>query len=293
MGRSKRHHYIAESFQNRFCEIPRQLWYAERNDLGTYTLEQRSPYGCFWARNMNTILVDGAPSGLLEKEFWGAVDQDVGDLLEWIDASFAAGVAPRIEGQALQDFKKLFAVVARRSPDATDLPDAAEVGSEYHGMLQSYFEDIGEKLLPKHSDPNWLKQNGRAILAKAKASFPGLVVEALHDYSVRWAVPGGKASFVLGSKAVYRAHGAGGTGHLADPLTELYWPVGPKLALVLLRLPHDNFPMVTELTQIRVRRWNEAICKESIAVGSHSRKLLASLLGRRLEQRKNRMGKKS
>lgn len=285
MGRSKRHHYIAESFQERFCTTPNSLWYAERNGAEQYKLERRSPFGCFWVRNLNTILVDDTPSDLLEKQFWGAVDQDVNDLLQDVDATFDSGNAPHIEGKALQDFKKLFAVVARRSPDATNMPGSTEVGDQYHEMLRDFFLESGHKLRPKHSDQIWLKQSGRAILAKAKASFPELVFEALNDYSVRWVVPEGNASFVLGSKSVYRAHGKSGSGHLNDPLTELYWPVSPKLALVLIRLPYRDFPLVTILPQQKVRSWNEAICKESVAIASHSKRLLVSLLAGRLEKR--------
>lgn len=283
--RSKRHHYIAQSFQSRFCEQPDSIWYAERNQFGEFSLDQRSPFGCFWVKNLNTILVEDTPSDVLEKQFWGAVDQDLSHFLNRVDASFSSGNAPKIQGKALEDFKILFAVVARRSPDSSDLPEAVEVGCEYYEKLKTAFVETGHTMLAKHHDPIWHRQNGRAILAKAKASYPRLVVDALRDYSVRWAIPEGSSAFVLGSKFVYRAHGKGGSGHLEDPLTELYWPVSPKLALVLLRLPNKDFPMVTRLSQQRVRLWNEAICRDSIAVASHSKRLISSLFSERLKRR--------
>ena len=278
--RSRRHHYVAESFQKRFCSNANKLGYAERNTAGKIVLEERTPKGCFWEANLNTTLENDTPSDKLEKGFWWALDQDVSELLAEIDQIFASGKIPTIEGEALDQFKLMFATIARRSPDASALPSPVDIGLKYQQKLKSYFQAHGIHGQPKHEDPVWLRQNGRSILAKAKASSPKMVIGALREYVVRWAVPEGKSSFILGSKSVYRAHGGGGSGHLDDPKTQLYWPISPKLALVLLRAPSTQFPMVSSLPTHQVRAWNQNICKTSYSCGSHSQALLRSLLNR-------------
>lgn len=282
MARSKRHHYISQSFQDRFCRTDGRIWYAERNDDGEFSLFDRTPYGCFWKPNLNTTMVDDRPSDELETGFWGDVDDQVAKFLQLVDRSFEDGRPPVLEGESLVRLKELITSVARRAPDATDLPDADELGEQFRSNISYLSREAGFRYDPKYDDRTWLRQTGRSILASAKAEYPKMVLEALQEYSVRWAVLEGKSSFILGSKSVYRAHGDRGSGHLADPKTELYWPIAPKLALVLLRPPSRDFPLVLRGSTQMVREWNMSICRESACVASHSKSLLVSLLGRRL-----------
>lgn len=282
MARSKRHHYIPQSFQNRFCRPDGKLWYAQRVDAQKFSLYERTPFGCFWSSNLNTTMVDGKPSDELEREFWGNVDNTMADFVRWVDDSFSMSIPPKLLGQDLRYFGLFFALIARRSPDATELPNADEVGEQYQTQIKKMMQEMGHEAKPKYDDKNWLRQIGRDILARAKAEYPTLVVEALGNYSVRWAIPEKRASFILGSKNVYRAYN-GGSGHLEDPRTELFWPLSPKLALVMLQIPDRSFPMVVPARTEMVREWNLSICAGSSAIGSHSEKLMRSLLGSKLD----------
>ena len=279
--RSKRHHFVAQSIQRRFYDKSiDKIWYSEKTETGFSEIEARTSYGCFWASNLNTTLVEDKPDDPLERGHWKTIDDYFDVFLKEVDQAFDHSKPLLLVDGRLDAFKEHFIYLAKRSPDSTDLPSADEMGEVYQAKIKAYAKQNGLDLLGKYDDPIWLRQNGRAILAESKASYSELVVKSLEDYSMCWAVPRGNSSFLLGSRNVYRA-GNKSSGHLDDPNTELFWPVSPKLALVLVRLPTSDFPRIGLLDQAIVRGWNEEIRNSSQSVASHSSQLLKSLLSQR------------
>lgn len=277
MARSKRHHYIPEVLQKRFCKEGGKLWYA-KNESKLLTFELLTPRGCFWERNLNTTMVDEKPSDRLETDFWKVVDDHLTDLLDETELAFRKGLKPVFRGQPLASLRELIVCMMRRAPDATDLPDAKKVGIEVEERIAEVFDEQGMARDDRSEDTVWLRQNGRHILASIKVTRPEKVLATLSVYSAVWAVAEQRSSFILGSRMVYRASN-GGTGHLDDPNTELFWPVSPKRAIVFLRKPH-NMPDIMPLGKDGVREWNEHIFEQSAAIASHSEALLRSLTKR-------------
>lgn len=284
MARSKRHHYVPQGLQKYFCNEAGQIWYTKRASLSEEfeTIEPRNTKSAFQERNFYTVLSDlDKPSDEIEREFYGVVDDQVGKTLAEVVEITKHGKAPRFRGEPLDSFKNLVLALHRRSVDITKDHNEFEIGE---AIIESTIADASAKLgltadealkQLRFPDP---KQLGRNVRVRAQTVEPKLALEALAKYDVATIVAEGKSSFILGSRMVYRI--SNGTN---DPLgsknVELWFPVSPKICLVLHALGQEILRPVVWPSR-KVREINEYIVSKCHEVGSHSDRLLISLLGR-------------
>jgi hypothetical protein len=112
----------------------------------------------------------------------------------------------------------------------------------------------------------------------AQASRPDEIIETLENFELRFAVSTGRHSFVLGSKIIYRADAGFGTA-LDSEGVELWFPIGSKSAILLVK-DSRRYPPILDLQRDWMRKTNEWVCRDSLAVASSSERLLHSLLQR-------------
>jgi hypothetical protein len=283
MARSKRHHYVPQGLQKYFCNEAGQIWYTKRASLleKFCTIEPRNTKSAFQERNFYTVLSDlDEPSDEIEREFYGVVDDQVGKTLAEVVEIARLGTAPRFYGEPLNSFKNLVLALYRRSVDITKDYNELEIGED---IIKNTVADASKKLglttdeaLKQLSFPD-RKQLGRNVRVRAQTVEPKLALEALAAHNVATIFAEGKSSFILGSRMIYCI--SNGTN---DPLgsrnVELWFPISPKLCLVLHALEQQILGPIVWPSR-KVREFNEYIVSRCHEVGSHSDRLLISLLG--------------
>ena len=105
------------------------------------------------------------------------------------------------------------------------------------------------------------------------------IMGELREFQVRWATSEGRHSFVLSSLIAYRI-GNGGPNGVSNPNMEIWIPVSPKIAMVLVRDEEGRIPSRNSLDRDKVREVNEYAMRKSRQLASHSEALLVSLVGR-------------
>ena len=101
--------------------------------------------------------------------------------------------------------------------------------------------------------------------------------EALSERSVGLVVCRGTHSFIL-SSVITCGIGDGGSGGLGSPDSEIWRPISPKVALVLVRDLNGRKPPIGEITRGKVRGVNEFAERNSRMLAAHSEKLLRSVV---------------
>lgn len=275
--RSKRHHFVPIVLQKQFASQNGKIWYCERiNSKGFSRPEERNHISAFKERNYNTTIENGVPSDRLEREFWGVVDNHLGDLLPQIEKILKLGNSPNFRGDSFESLINLFAATMTRSPDI--IPDAnpMKIGEEIYDGVMAAAPDIPKEISETISNPTRMMQNGRHVFAYARTVEPKKVLSALRNYSARLVMAEKGSAFILGSRLVYRI-GNGNDTHLDRETTELWFPVSPSTSIVLVNLPKVGESIVV-WPKRKVRQFNEFFCEQSSFVGSHSVKLLSSLI---------------
>lgn len=283
MGRSKRHHYVPQGLQRYFCNDDGKIWYAKRSSLAERfpRIEPRNTDSAFQQRNFYTVLSDlDNPSDEVERLFYGAVDDQVGKVIAEVVPIVDNGNAPLFKGQPLESFKNTVLALHRRSIDLTKDHDEQGIG---HSIIESTIANASAKLgLNRDEALRELRfpepqKLGRNIRVRAQTVRPDLALDALEPYQVATIVAGDRSSFVLGSRMIYRISN-GTSDKLGSKNVELWFPITPKYCLVLHALGNGvTEPIVWP--GIKVREINEYIVERCHDVGSHSDKLLRSLLG--------------
>lgn len=285
MGRSKRHHYVPQALQKYFCNTNRRIWYAKRVSLADQfsKIEERNTDSAFQQRNFYTVLSDfDEPSDEVERKFYGVVDDQVGKIIAEVVPIVAEGHSPLFRGEPLESFKHVVLALHRRSVDLTQKHDELQIGRR---IIENTIADASDKLRLNRVDAMRVlqfpdaRQLGRNTRVRAQTVSPDLLLEALADYQVATVVAEGKSAFILGSRMVYRI--SNGTNDLLGSRNvELWFPVTPKCCLVLHALGEVVAkPIIWPAA--KVREINQYIFQNCQEVGSHSNKLLFSLLTRR------------
>lgn len=228
-------------------------------------------------RDYNTILVDDRPSDLLEKELWKPLDDYLTELLDEIESIIGEGSLPKFDGRNKDDFCVFTSMMMKRPQEGANIPEPEVVGQQVYTATLEAIRSRDEDASSYSRDAIKLKQIGRDVIARAKASRPDQIIEELRNYHIVWAVPERTKSFVLGSKMIYRMPN-GGNGHLDHHLTQMLFPLMPRLAAVFVRKDMQA-DLINVISRDRMRQWNEAIASSSNMVGSHSRSLIKSLIG--------------
>lgn len=281
--RAKRHHYVPKVLQKAFCCEGEHIWYSLRDETGRFkNPEDRNIESTFRIKDLYTVLVDDDQlSDEVERSIYGQIDDYLGRILPQIYNSFKRGEVPIFVGADLDNFRKVIWEMIKRTPDFIKSHDDLEIGrtaiSEILAADDGSFEPERRATLESYlKDDAKLTHYGRDIRVRGSLMKSEKVEDLLREYEVRWAVIKGEHSFLLSSLMAYRI-GNGGSNGLINPKAEIWFPVSPKIAVVLVRDPEGKIPPVVEEFRENVRKINEYAAKNSNSVASHSKKLLRSL----------------
>ncbi len=284
-ARARNHHIVPEVLQKQFT-IPghsRRIWRAKRNKENKFNLPEEKSIGkSFVVRDYNTIIQNENPSDIIEKKFYGEIDDYLGRFLPEITQIFADGRIPLISGDALKSLRLVVLEMAKRTPDFLVGHSDVEVGREaVEGSLKDLPDNasmsLKKQLEAELADIVKLRVRGRHIRVTATIEVSERIKNALADFKVRWSVSETKHSYIISSIMVYRI-GNGGPNGIVNPNMEFWMPITPKIALILVRDPLNIIPLRSVDTPDHIRQVNVYAIQNSFEVGSHSKDLLNSLL---------------
>lgn len=243
--------------------------------------EHRSPKGSFWKLRYNTIVLDGAPTDIVETKYYGALDNFIGRVFPELICILDNGKVPKMDRKLSDNLKKAVFQMLLRSPDFIELKDHA-IGEDFLDGLIEEYETAGEHLAElseaktERADPAKLRLYGRTIRTKGMFRMPMEALEVTLARTIRWVTAPQRCSYILSSRMVPRI-GNGGPNGTLNPNSELWMPISPNHCLVLLNDKSSQIPLRVTDSRDHVRDTNEFLCRNSEAVGSHSLKLINSL----------------
>ena len=279
MARSKRHHYIPIALQKNFSCNGRGLWWSRRNETGKFVDCKEVPFESMFLENdLYTVLEEGRPSDGLEKTFYGKIDGILADVSrELIDSDWTTTI-PYISLGQKQLLRAIIIEMARRVPDFLSNADRVLDDSLMRARARALCEFPNlEREIENIIDTRFnSREIRRSILAESRARPPRSALDAIAGYSIHLASPPPKMTFILSSQIVSRV-GNRGSGRLGDPRTELWLPVGPRIAIVATKI-EKPWPMHFTMSRQFMRDYNVAAAKRSTSIASSSRTLLESIL---------------
>lgn len=282
--RAKIHHFLPQTLQRPFRNDEGKIWYSESDNEGKFCKpELRNTSSTFKIRDYYTTVENGVLSDKIETEFYGVLDDFLANFLTEVHEVLNNGKTPDVSGGALSSIRKVLYHLIIRTPDFVKKYDDTTIGKEVIEATISDAEEAGlqdEKvavLKADLTDSTKVRNLGRSVRAQGQASQSILVEEALKDFDVRFAVSRGKHSFILASQCAYRI-GNGGHNGLNNPKMEIWMPISPKRALVLVRDKAKKIPMIVDEPRDHVRSVNEFAVRNAKQIASHSDTLLRSLL---------------
>jgi len=284
VNRAKNHHIVPKVLQKQFAiqDDSKRIWRTKRNEKEIYLSPERKRIEkVFVIRDYNTVIENGKRSDLIEREFYAKIDDFLGRLLPDVLETLNRGEVPNFSAETLDSIRDIIMQMIKRTPDfLNDNDDIARAKEVVQATLQSdgIATEERNQLEINLTNDVWLLEQGRDIRVRATLKDSQRVKDALSQYVPRWAVSETKHSYILSSKMVYRI-GNGGSNGLVNPNMEMWMPVSPKVALVLLRDPQEQVPNVVAFTSEHIRKVNEYAVRNSFEIASHSETLLKSLIG--------------
>ncbi|MDH5452846.1 MAG: DUF4238 domain-containing protein [Paracoccaceae bacterium] len=282
--RAKKHHFVPKVLQKEFCNTPNKIWYSEKNlSNGFSKPELRNIESTFRIRDYYTVFVGGRASDMVEREFYGKVDDYLGKLIPDVLSTFARKEVPIFSGNALRSVQRVVFEMIKRTPDFVKKHDEIEIGREIVERELATLSDEVEselrrsELTQELQSEAALRMLGRTVRVRACIARSKKIDDALKDFHVRWAISESKHSFVLSSLIAYRI-GNGGSNGLVNPMMEIWMPISPKVALVLLRDPDGRVPNRIAIDRDKIRQVNEYAYRNCNQLGAHSEELLSSIV---------------
>jgi len=285
--RSKNHHFVPKVLQKQFATESGGIWYSKRSDdlppeKNFFEAPVLRNIGTtFRIRDYYTVGEGDGRSDIIEKKFYGDIDNYLGRVLPNILKMLENSKIPTFSGDALDSLTKVVLEMSKRTPDFTKHTDDIETGREIANSMLTALKDRSESAdyiyaLKALENPNKLKEMGRSVRVRGTILPSQKIEAALKDFSVRWAVSETHHSYILSSTMVYRI-GNGGPNGISNPNMEFWMPVSPKVALVLVRDKNKKIPFKVVDTPDHIRKVNEYAMKNSRNIASHSEQLLISL----------------
>ena len=272
--------------QKPFTKNQKNIWYSQRDEDGSYSAPQyRNIASCFRINDYYTILDGDDRSDVIERHFYGKIDNYLGEMIPKVLLAFANGNVPTLSGEALNNLRQVIMQLAKRTPDFVKDHNDVEMGLHF---VKSILEEMDEqsdlierKIYEGHlNDPAKLRDYGRDIRNRATLPNSDRINKALENLHVRWSKIETEHSYILSSMMAYRI-GNGGPNGLMNPNMEIWMPVTPKIALVLIGKHHKSVPHVVTDTRDHIRKVNEYAMRNSTQIASQSKELLESLTGMR------------
>lgn len=284
--RAKKHHYVPQCLQRRFSfDGGNRIFYAERKDEKFGDIQPKYIHQAFYKKNYYTVTSDFGKEDFYEKEYYGRADSSLGRILNDTDEIFANRKIPDFGPEVTKVLRRIFIDLVRRTPDIHKFHFGSDEAIA-HSIIEELANEVpspeDESLLEQLNDTDNLRKHGRDIrMVATTGPFSPDAMAVLDEYHAVWAISSTKASFILPSYMIYRI-GNGGSNGLANPEAEMWFPVHPQRAIVLIRNHDQRIPLANYISREKVREVNETAIRECLAVGSHSPELLCSLLGQKV-----------
>ena len=282
-NRSKKHHFVPKVLQKAFCSHGDSIWYSARSKEGIFqVVEQRNIESTFRIRDLYTILDGDTLSDRVEREHYGRVDDYLGHMLPDVLGALERGQAPVFSAEPLKSLHAVVYEMIKRTPEFFDNFDEVKIGREVvedtlGGVTKEHSLEDVKTLRGYLKDTTHLRKIGRSIRTTSIASKSDKILDELRTFEPRWVTALGRQSFILSSKIAYRI-GNGGPNGFSNPNMEIWMPISPNFALVLLRDPGKIYPLRYSASRDLVREVNEYGVRNSSYVASHSSRLLSSLI---------------
>ena len=203
-------------------------------------------------------------------------------MLPSIFSAFEEGATPTFEGEALISLRKVVLELIKRTPHFSKQYDDVSIGREIVTKEIAHYElhDPENPMLKRAradlQNQEVLLKLGRTVRVKSITQEMRNANSILEEFDARWAITDEKCSFVLSELIAYRI-GNGEPNGLKFPNAEIWMPISPKIALVLVRDPHRRIPLRSIENPKHVREINEYAIANSNRIASHSERLLLSL----------------
>lgn len=250
-------------------------------------IEGRNPRSTFKERNLYTVLDEGQPSDVVEREYYGGIDDRLAWLLGEVEAVFARGHVPRFDRSSMEAVRDLILALMVRVPEFHGRSALSWLTAKYECdalelISSGVYLDEDVQLMRTHlGDRTSSRSLVRDIMVRATcAPNSDRVQKALQRFDVRWVDAPQRSSFVLSSRMIVRVGNKVSTGVESDT-AEFWLPVSPRRAMVMLPDLGGRVPKHQTVSQRWMRMFNEHIFETSFAVASHSTELLESLRRRR------------
>jgi hypothetical protein len=285
--RSRTHHYVPKGIQKNFCFEGKRIWYSEKDPTGKYsTPEVRNIDTTFQKKDYYTVREKGKPSDIVEKNFYSKLDDFLAKLLDSVHASFEQGIVPTFDREGERTVARALFYCVKRNPDFSSTFDDQQIGLEVTEKLIDAVsewdnsQDVINSLKKQRESRLDLRSIGRDVRVRAQLRSSDQVESELDTLNVRWVVSEGPHSFLLCSSLIYRI-GNGGPNGLSNPDFEMWLPISPKRALVLMRARSNDIPLVVKIDRNHMRKMNLFGLDESHCIASHDQKLMQSLISNR------------
>ncbi|WP_171379696.1 DUF4238 domain-containing protein [Brucella pseudogrignonensis] len=283
--RIKTHHYIPKALLKHFTvnNDEKSIWYSDKSiDTGNFRKpELRNINSVFRVKNLYTVIVNGKPSDIVERNHYGSIDNYLGVVLPLIIDALNKGDIPDLSSESLNDMRRTVIEMFKRTPHFGSEQTPEQVGRRaISEILNENIKTLTDQevmvLKNNLEDKRYLIEIGRSIITNAKIKKMPLVEGALDKYSIRWVETESKHSFILSSICCYRI-GNGGPNGLGNANTEVWMPISPRYCMVMLQDPFGMIPLRVSIDQKKTREVNEFAAMYSGSVASHSKSLIESL----------------
>ncbi len=281
--RIKKHHIVPKVLQKPFAINGRRIWFSQKGQNNLFGApELRNIETAFRIKDHYTVLKGDERSDIVERKFYGPIDDYLGKVLPPILEAFENSTTPTFSEEALDSLRIVVVEMCKRTPDFACSNVDTKTGREIVESALYKLSDCPEneersRLLDDLKNPRRLKEIGRSARVRGAIAHSSEIEQALKGFSVRWAVSETRSSFILSSTMVYRI-GNGGPNGLSNPKMEIWMPIAPKVALVLVRDTEQKVPLRVVCSSDHIRKVNEYATSNSNCIASHSEKLLKSLI---------------
>lgn len=281
-GAAKRHHYVPQCLIRNFCDDSGRVWFSERDETGSYKApEQRNTKSVFYENHYYAVEVKGRPSDYIEKSFYQKIDDRLAVLIDRVFYCERRSCIDLARNE-VRDLSWIVYELMVRNPNFISkfvecdisLGRSIVEATLRRSNLDEHQRFLGEKLLSSRQE---LRKLGRNTRVSAQVSPPEKVAPYLDGLSVKIVRCSGKHSFVISDFPVYRI-GNGGANGLTNINSEMWLPISPKVAVVLLNESISAVPDFHVLDRDRLREINIFAVRNAERVASHSRQLISSLL---------------
>ncbi|WP_343314034.1 DUF4238 domain-containing protein [Brucella sp. BE17] len=286
-SRSKQHHYLPKTFQKSFTVdgMGTQVFFSERGEGGLYGDPViRNIKTTFKKKDLYTINVEGKKSDILEREYYGPIDENLSKIIPYLNEELTKNRIPVITADTSNKLKILVIEMLKRTPEFGNCESYSDVGRNtvleaINDLSKSASDEVIRNLNNMLKDSNLTDLIGKDIIAKAKTLPMTLVDDVLKNYNIRWVRTEGKSSFILSSLCCYRI-GNGGSNGLSSMSAEVWMPISPKNCLVLIRDPNKQVPLISFVNGDKVNQVNDHASTYSKQIASHSKALLEAVIKR-------------